>query len=88
MSSTVIRRASELPDGPLSVWAEPVAGPTGVLVCPPDEFDVIDVKNPHMARSVGAVDRAVAREQWGRLIEAFQRIGLPARRVERSGTTP
>ena len=57
-------------------------GPTGVLVCPPDAFDVVDVKNPHMAEWVGTVDRRLAREQWGRLVEAFHRIGLISRRID------
>jgi N-dimethylarginine dimethylaminohydrolase len=59
-----------------------MAGPTGVLVCPPEHFDVVDVKNPHMAASVGTVDRARAREQWGSLVEAFHRIGLAALRID------
>ena len=59
-----------------------MAAPTGVLVCPPDHFDVVDVKNPHMAGSVGTVDRKLAREQWGMLVEAFHRIGLRALRIE------
>lgn len=58
-----------------------MAAPTGVLVCPPEYFDVVDVKNPHMEGSVGRVDRKRAREQWGMLVEAFHRIGLRALRI-------
>jgi N-dimethylarginine dimethylaminohydrolase len=78
----VIRRVSELPPGfrIVDVPAAPV--PSGVLVCAPDAFDVVDVKNPHMASSVGRVDRRAAREQWEDLVEAFESAGLDVEIVE------
>lgn len=57
-------------------------GPDGVLLCPPDHFDVVDVKNPHMAQAVGTVDTALARRQWEALADAFRAVGL---RVETIG---
>jgi len=51
--------------------------PSRVLMCPPDHFDVLDVKNPYMAGHVGGVDRKLAREQWERVREAFQAAGKP-----------
>ncbi len=48
----------------------------GVLLCPPDWFDVIDVKNPFMQGQEGKVDRARAREQWDALAKTFEAIGL------------
>jgi N-dimethylarginine dimethylaminohydrolase len=49
---------------------------TGVLLCPPDFFDVLDVKNPFMEGQKGKVDRALAREQWDALGRTFSSIGL------------
>lgn len=53
----------------------PMALPTRLLMCPPDDFDVVDVKNPHMRGNVGRVDRSAARRQWDELRAAFQRCG-------------
>ncbi len=55
--------------------------PSGVLVCPPDHFDVVDVKNPHMAAHAGTVDRALARAQWDDLVRAFEGCGLSVERI-------
>jgi len=49
---------------------------TGVLLCPPDHFDVVDVKNAFMKGQEGRVDRARAREQWDALAATFREIGL------------
>lgn len=49
--------------------------PRGVLVCPPDDFDVIDVKNPFMA-GAPPVDRGAARAQWDALCDAFRDAGM------------
>jgi N-dimethylarginine dimethylaminohydrolase len=48
----------------------------GVLLCPPDDFDVVDVKNAFMQGQEGRVDRARAREQWDALARTFEGIGL------------
>ncbi|MEO9170838.1 MAG: arginine deiminase-related protein [Candidatus Baltobacteraceae bacterium] len=58
----------------------PVPNPTGVLVCPPTHFDVVDVKNPFMAAEI-PVDRKLAGRQWTALCEAFARAGLDVREV-------
>ena len=50
--------------------------PAAVLVCPPDHFDVVDVKNPFMKGNAGRVDKALARRQWEDLCAAFQETGL------------
>ncbi|MEK6706179.1 MAG: arginine deiminase-related protein [Bdellovibrionota bacterium] len=50
--------------------------PSEVLMCPPDYFDVIDVKNPFMEGQVGNVDRSLARRQWDDLKEAFTSVGV------------
>ena len=49
--------------------------PRGVLVCPPDHFDVVDVKNPFMAGGQ-PVDRKLARAQWHALCDAFLDAGM------------
>lgn len=49
--------------------------PQRVLMCPPDYFDVIDVKNAFMEGHVGTVDRATARVQWESLGCAFEAAG-------------
>jgi N-dimethylarginine dimethylaminohydrolase len=48
----------------------------GVLLCPPDFFDVVDVKNVFMSGQEGKVDRTRAREQWEALAKTFRGIGL------------
>ncbi|RKY17869.1 MAG: amidinotransferase [Planctomycetota bacterium] len=73
---SVISRRSDLPDD-FDVATLPAApAPDGVLLCAPDEFDIVDVKNPHMAEHVGSVDRELATEQWDALKRAFTDAGL------------
>lgn len=55
--------------------------PKGVLMCPPDYFDVIDVKNPFMAGKVGTVNKKKAREQWEGVKDAFEKAGLKVRLI-------
>lgn len=57
----------------------------GVLLCPPDHFDVVDVKNAFMQGQAGKVDRARAGAQWDALARTFEGIGL---KVERLPPTP
>ena len=47
----------------------------GVVMTPPDHFDVIDVKNPFMAGNAGTVDRTRARAQWEAMRVAFTAEG-------------
>lgn len=47
-----------------------------VLLCPPDHFAVIDVKNVFMAGHVGAIDRARAARQWNALADAYRAEGV------------
>lgn len=58
--------AASLPEMPRSV---------GALLCPPDHFDIIDVKNPFMAGNAGTVDKAKARREWEALRDAFAGAG-------------
>jgi len=59
--------------------------PGAVLLCPPDAFEVREVKNPFMEGQIGRVDRAAARRQWEALRAAFVSIGL---RVETIPAAP
>ncbi len=56
--------------------------PTGVLMCPPDHYDVVDVKNPFMAGQAGSVNRGLARRQWEDVKAAFERAGKPVDLIE------
>lgn len=56
--------------------------PRAVLLCPPDHFDVVDVKNPLMEGRAGTVDRALARRQWEALRGAFGEAGMEVETVE------
>lgn len=56
---------------------EPMPRPRRLLMCPPDHFGVIDVKNPHMAAHVGGTDAAAARAQWNALRDVFEQLGMP-----------
>jgi N-dimethylarginine dimethylaminohydrolase len=51
------------------------AEPQRVLMCTPEHFDVIDVKNAFMEGNIGAVDRKRARAQWEALRQAFTDAG-------------
>lgn len=72
----VVRSVADLPPDFRAADVPAHPHPTGVLVCPPDHFDVIDVKNPHMEGHLGGVDRAAARAQWDALARAFRDAGL------------
>jgi len=50
--------------------------PRAVLLCRPDHFDVVDVKNPFMEGKAGSVDGRKAREQWDALRVAFAEAGV------------
>ncbi len=54
---------------------------TSVLMCPPDHFAVIDVKNAFMAGHVGAVDRARAARQWQALADTYRAEGVDVHRL-------
>jgi N-dimethylarginine dimethylaminohydrolase len=48
--------------------------PGKVLMCSPDYFDVIDVKNPHMEGNAGMTDKRLARQQWNFLKENYNKL--------------
>lgn len=71
----VYERVEHLPKD-FSVDAlDPMPSPAGAVLCPPDRFDVIDVKNPFMAGNAGHVDKDAAKREWGALRDAFSGAG-------------
>lgn len=53
-----------------------MAYPKSVLMCAPDFFDIVDVKNEFMASHVGSVNKPTAHLQWKKLKECFENLGL------------
>jgi N-dimethylarginine dimethylaminohydrolase len=45
-----------------------------VLMCTPEYFDVIDVKNVHMKNQQGRIDKKLANEQWQQLKGIYQTL--------------
>jgi N-dimethylarginine dimethylaminohydrolase len=76
--------AAQLPAGFFD-GLSPQPLPARVLMCPPEHFDVIDEKNPHMAGQQGRVDRALAGGQWEALRRTFAGCGVS---VETIAPTP
>jgi len=54
----------------------------GVLMCPPEHFDVVDEKNVFMAGQQGRVDRSLALSQWKALVETYERLGVDVERLQ------
>jgi N-dimethylarginine dimethylaminohydrolase len=48
--------------------------PARILGCPPEFFDVLDEKNPHMQGKVGNVDLALAKSQWNTLFDVYETL--------------
>jgi len=51
--------------------------PNRVLMADPEYFDVEYVGNPHMEGNLGRVDRFTARLQWKKLVESYEKLGIP-----------
>jgi len=50
--------------------------PAAALMCAPDYFDIVDVKNPYMEGQQGKVNVKLAKWQWREVQYAFERIGV------------
>ncbi len=50
--------------------------PRQVLMCSPEYFDIVDVKNVHMEGKIGALDKALAQQQWKALHDVYQNLAL------------
>lgn len=75
LHATVYERVEHLPKNFSLEALEPMARTVGAVLCPPDRFDVIDVKNAFMAGNAGNVDKAAARREWECLRDAFSAAG-------------
>ena len=60
----------------------PMPEPSGVLMCAPEHYQVLAVKNQYMANHVGAVNPEKARRQWEKLKEAFDAAGCPVSLID------
>lgn len=70
MRARLIRTLAELRQ--LDVAAVPPRPePQRVLMCTPEHFDVVDVKNPYMQGNIGRIDRVKAAAQWRALAAVF-----------------
>jgi N-dimethylarginine dimethylaminohydrolase len=49
--------------------------PQSILMCPPDYFEVKDIKNSFMQGNLGKVDKTSARRQWENLRDTFIKLG-------------
>jgi len=78
----VYERVEHLPKTFSVTELAPMARPAGAVLCPPDRFDVIDVKNPFMAGNTGGVDKAVAQREWSALRDAFSAAGARVELLE------
>jgi N-dimethylarginine dimethylaminohydrolase len=76
MSAKLYRSVHELSGFSLKN-CPPMPEPSGVLMCSPDHYQVLSVKNPYMSEHVGAVNSAKARRQWEDLKEVFDAAGCP-----------
>jgi N-dimethylarginine dimethylaminohydrolase len=74
VSAALVRTVAELER--LDVGALPARPePRRVLMCTPEHFDVVDVKNPFMEGHVGRVDAARARAEWEALRRTYEAAG-------------
>lgn len=48
--------------------------PVNVLMCSPDHFDIVDVKNVHMQGNIGHTDKAAVQAQWQQLKAAYDSL--------------
>lgn len=76
MAAAVHARVDALPPGFSLQRLRAMPLPRRVLLCPPDHFDVVDVKNPFMAGQVGNVRRAQARKEWDGLRSVLEGLAL------------
>ena len=56
--------------------------PGGILMCPPDHYDVVDVKNPFMVGKAGTIDKKLARAQWESVRDAFAAQGKAIKLID------
>lgn len=81
MKARVYDRLEQLP-ADLLASCRTMPFPKTVLMCAPENFDVVDVKNPHMEGNIGKVDTAEARRQWDEVRSAFVNSGVAVELID------
>ena len=81
MNTQVYTNANELRGFSVKNCAS-MPAPGTVLMCAPDYFDVVDVKNPFMVGKVGTVDKALARRQWDAVRDTYAAKGKIIKQIE------
>lgn len=51
-----------------------VSAPSQVLMCSPDFFDIVDIKNPYMDGNSGLLSKELAKKQWGDLKDQYSSL--------------
>lgn len=77
----LIRTAADWNRLDLHSLARP-APATGVLLCPPTHFDILEVHNVHMEGRVSSVDPNRAAQQWNQLADEIAQLGLRVEHLE------
>ncbi len=70
MNAEIYDRPEQLPANLLQRCRK-MALPSTLLMCEPEYFALLDVKNPHMEGNIGNLDSAKARLQWQEVRDAF-----------------
>lgn len=81
MSGKIYRSVADLKGFSLKNCAS-MPDPAGVLMCRPEHYDVVDIKNPYMSGQVGAVNKALAQKQWEEVRGAFEAAGKRVELIE------
>lgn len=68
----VISHAGQISSGNFLECLRPMPWQESVLMCSPEYFDVVDVKNPFMENQSGKINRAEAQKQWDALMQCFR----------------
>lgn len=48
--------------------------PRKVLLCTPEHYDVVDIKNPYMEKNVNTISRTLAKKQWKALRDVYMNL--------------
>lgn len=77
----VIDSPDQIPESFRIEQLEKMPLPRAVLMCPPDYFDIVDVKNPFMEGQQGKADLRLARKQWEAVKRAFEDAGIEVKTI-------
>jgi N-dimethylarginine dimethylaminohydrolase len=72
IQAQIFQRLSDFPNDFYVEWFEKRHEPNKVLMCSPDYFDIVDVKNPFMECQSGKLNKALAFKQWEQLKSIYE----------------